>query len=180
MEHSLGDSWTLYLHYKDLGELYNDNLEKLQDVSTIEHFWRTMNNVPKTYELFSNGNGVKKIKRTNATPCAYSFFRSDIKPCWEDPKNCNGFEFSIKSGKNFEKFERDWINSLVTIVSNDKYSSLTGIRVVDLTKANSVLYRMEFWAESEDKKEEIENTLIHDFNISSKLSYRSHKNMKEN
>jgi len=179
MEHSLDNSWTLYLHYKDLGELYNDNLEKLQDIYTIENFWRTMNNVPKTYELFSNGNGVKKIKRTNATPCAYSFFRSGIKPCWEDPMNCNGFEFSIKSGKNFEKFQQDWMNSLITIVCNNKYSSLTGIRVVDLTKGNSVLYRMEFWADSEEHKDFIQSMLVNDFNIVSKMSYRTHKNMKE-
>jgi hypothetical protein len=180
MEHSLDDSWTLYLHYKDLGEFYNDNLEKLQDIYTIENFWRTINNIPKTYELFSNGIQVKKIKRTNAIPCAYSFFRKNIKPCWEDPMNCNGFEFSIKSGKNFEKFEKDWINSLITLVSNVKYNMLTGIRVVDLTKGNSVLYRMEFWSNSEENKNLVQNLLLEDFNITLKMTYRSHKDMKEN
>lgn len=182
MEYPLDDSWTLYLHYKDLGELYNDNLEKLQDINNIEYFWRTINNIPKTYELFSDGYNVKKIKRVNATPCAYSFFRSNVKPCWEDPFNSNGFEFSIKSGKNFEKFEKIWINSLVELISNKKeiYKYITGIRVVDVTKFTSVLYRLEFWVTDEKHKDEIEKSIIEDFEITFKLSYRSHKNMKEN
>jgi len=57
---------------------------------------------------------------------------------------------------------------------------MTGLRVVDLTKLDSVLYRMEFWADSEEHKELLQNILINDFCIKSKLSYRSHKNMKEN
>ena len=181
MAYQLDDSWTLYVHYKDLGEYYNNNLEKLQEIESVEYFWRTMNNVPKTYELFSDGYSVKKIKRTNATPCAYSFFRSHIKPCWEDPLNNQGFEFSIKSGKNFTKFEETWLNSLLTLISNKKdiYKFITGIRVVDVTKFTSVLYRLEFWVSDEKYREEIQKIIVEDFNITCKLSYRSHKNMKE-
>lgn len=181
MTYPLDDSWTLYVHYKDLGELYNDNLEKLQDIESIEYFWRTMNNVPKTYELFSDGYNVKKIKRNNAIPCAYSFFRTHVKPCWEDPNNNSGFEFSIKCNKNFEKFEELWINSLLNLISNKKeiYKFITGIRVVDVTKYTSVMYRLEFWVSDEEKREEIQALLVNDFNVTTKLSYRSHKNMKE-
>lgn len=181
MTYPLDDSWTLYVHYKDLGELYNDNLEKLQDIESIEYFWRTMNNVPKTYELFSDGYNVKKIKRNNAIPCGYSFFRTHVKPCWEDPNNNSGFEFSIKSNKNFENFEELWINSLLNLISNKKeiYKFITGIRVVDVTKYISVMYRLEFWVSDEEKREEIQALLVNDFNVTTKLSYRSHKNMKE-
>jgi hypothetical protein len=182
MAFPLDDSWTLYLHYKDLGQLYNDNLEKLQDIQSVEYFWRTMNNVPKIYELFSDGYNTKKMKRNNATPCAYSFFRTSVKPCWEDPGNSNGFEFSIKSNTNFEDFQEKWINSLIILISNDKelYKFITGVRVVDVTKYTSVMYRLEFWVSDEIYRKEIQNSLIEDFKIDSKLSYRSHKNIKEN
>lgn len=182
MEYPLDDSWSLYVHYKDLGELYNDNLEKLQDIENIEYFWRTMNNIPKTYDLFSDGYTIKKIKRNNATPCAYSFFRSSIKPCWEDPMNSNGFEFSIKTARDFDKFDDLWINSILNLISNSKeiYKIITGVRVVDVTKNTSVMYRMEFWVSDEKYREEIQKILLSDFEITFKLSYRSHKNMKEN
>lgn len=179
VEHLLSSEWTLYLHYKDLGRTYNENLEKLQDISTIENFWRTLNNIPKTYELFSNGNGIKKIKRTNSTPCAYSFFRKGISPCWEDPNNIKGFELTLKSGRDLVAFDENWKNTLINLISDDKYYFITGVRAVDLTKGNSVLYRLEYWFCSEEVKDFSEDILIKDFNVNSKLTYRSHSNMKE-
>ncbi len=58
----LKDTWSLYLHYKNLGKMYNDNIEKLIDISDIETFWGTYNNIPKIYEIFSDGINIKKIK----------------------------------------------------------------------------------------------------------------------
>ncbi len=181
MDYYLDDCWNIYMHYKDLGECYNDNLELLMKIDTIQMFWRTINNIPKTYDIFSDGYGIKKIKRNNATPCAYSFFRDGISPCWEDIKNSSGFELTFKSGKKFEKFEKTWVNSMVELISNKKeiYKHINGIRAVDLTKMDSVLYRMEFWVDSEEIKEEIEKILVEDFHIDSRLCYRSHNNAKE-
>jgi hypothetical protein len=42
------------------------------------------------------------------------------------------------------------------------------------------MYRLEFWVSDEERREEIQTLLVEDFNITTKLSYRSHKNMKEN
>ena len=183
MDFSLQDTWCLYLHYKDLGKLYNDNVEKLIEINDVKTFWQTFNNIPKVYEIFSDGNGIKKMKRNNATPCAYSFFRSNVFPCWEDDRNKDGFEFSIKNGNNLPKLQEEWLNSLLELISETQeiYKSITGMRIVDCTKYDSVLYRMEFWIDTEDKKEEIEKILKSDsFKLKKyKFLYRSHKNMKE-
>lgn len=183
MDYPLDDSWTLYLHYKDLGKMYNDNVEKLIKICDVVTFWQTFNNIPKTYEIFSDGKYIKKMKRNNATPCAYSFFRSNIFPCWEDDKNKEGFEFSVKNGHYLQKFHEEWMNSLLEIIGNNNelYKSINGIRIVDCTKHDSVLYRMEFWVDSEEKRSEIEDVLKSDsFGLKRyKFLYRSHKNMKE-
>ena len=183
MEHPLDDTWVLYLHYKDLGKLYNENVEKLIEISDVLTFWQTFNNIPKIYEIFSDGQTIKKMKRNNATPCAYSFFRKDVFPCWEDEKNKEGFEFSIKNGNNFNKFQDEWLNSVLELISNkdDNYKFINGIRIVDCTKYDSVLYRMEFWVDLEERKSLIENILKPDnFGFKKyKFLYRSHKNMKE-
>ena len=153
----LDDTWTLYLHYKDLGKYYNDNLEKLIDISDIITFWQTFNNIPKIYDIFSDGMKIKKMKRNNATPRAYSFFRSDVGPHWEDSKNNTGFELSIKNGKNLIKFHEEWLNCIVELISNNNelYKHINGIRIVDCTKYASVLYRMEFWVDKENVKETV-------------------------
>ena len=183
MDSALGDQFILYLHYKDLGKKYNENLEKLMEIGDIETFWRTFNNVPKIYEIFSDGRNIKKMKRNNATPCAYSFFRKDVEPCWEDPKNCQGFEFSVKNGNQLQRFQEEWMNCIVELVinKNDVSRRINGIRIVDCTKFDSVLYRMEIWVENEEHRDEIEQLLNSDsWGLKRyKFLYRSHKGMKE-
>ena len=175
--YNLADNWVIYLNYKDLGKFYTDNLEKLIEIDTIEKFWQTYNNIPKTYDIFSDGYSFKKIKRTNATPCGYCFFRNGISPFWEDEKNKDGFEFSFRVTRNFEKFEKDWLYNLVELIGKD-YENINGIRVVDCTKMQSVMYRMEFWFDGKFSKENCEKILTDNFNVG-KLIYRSHKNIKE-
>jgi len=124
----LKQTWCLYLHYKDLGKMYNDNIEKLIEIPDIQTFWGTYNNIPKTYEIFSDGINIKKIKRTNATPCAYSFFRSNVFPCWEDPMNNKGFEISIRNNYNFNLFQEQWLNSILNLISgNEELECINGI-----------------------------------------------------
>jgi len=179
----LKDTWSLYLHYKDLGKMYNDNIEKLIDISTVETFWGTYNNIPKIYELFSDGLTVKKIKRTNSIPSAYSFFKKGIFPCWEDPMNDNGFEISIRNNYNFVLFQDQWLKSILNLISGDeKLDCINGIRVVDCTKGKSVLYRIEFWVSDEKYRTEIEEMLKSELFSLNKyiLMYRSHVNIKEN
>ena len=178
----LKDTWSLYLHYKNLGKLYNDNIEKLIDIPDIKTFWETYNNIPTISELFSDGIRVKKIKRTGATPCAYSFFKRNIFPCWEDPMNNNGFELSIRNNYNFNMFQDQWLNSLLQLISgNEKLDCINGIRIVDCTKGKSVLYRMEFWVSDEKFKTEVEDILKSELFSLNKyiLMYRSHVNIKE-
>jgi len=178
----LKDTWSLYLHYKNLGKLYNDNIEKLIDIPDIKTFWETYNNIPTISEIFSDGIRVKKIKRTGATPCAYSFFKRNIFPCWEDPLNNNGFELSIRNNYNFNMFQEQWLNSLLQLISgNEKLDCINGIRIVDCTKGKSVLYRMEFWVSDEKFKTEVEDILKSELFSLNKyiLMYRTHVNIKE-
>lgn len=179
----LKDTWSLYLHYKDLGKMYNDNIEKLIDISDIQTFWGTYNNIPKINEIFSDGINIKKIKRTNSTPCAYSFFKKGIFPCWEDPMNSKGFEISIRNNYNFDLFQGQWLNSMLNLISgNETIDCINGVRVVDCTKGKSVLYRIEFWVSEEKYRSEIEKILKSDLFSLNKyiLMYRSHVNIKEN
>ena len=108
----LPDKYILYLHYKDLGNCYNENMEKLIEISDICNFWKTFNNIPTITQIFSDGISIKKMKRNNATPCAYSFFRHNIEPRWEDELNCNGFEYSIKTHRNFDTFHNKSITQI--------------------------------------------------------------------
>lgn len=180
MDFNLCDTFILYLHYKNLGCCYNENLEKLMEIDNIQTFWQTINNVPKPTFIFSDGVNTKVMKRNNSTPCAYSFFRKNVHPCWEDPNNSSGFELSIKTSKNLETFDEIFINSLVELLTNkENYNLINGIRIVDCTKFSSVMYRIEFWINNEEHKCLLEKILKTQFNIEHRLMYKSHKNVKE-
>jgi hypothetical protein len=183
MNYELNDKWSLYLQYKDLGTTYSTNLEKLIDITDIKTFWQTFNNVPKIYEIFSDGINIKKMKRNNASPCAYSFFKNDISPRWEDKMNIDGFEFSFRNNFDFELLQSQWTSSIIQIISgcNKDCEHINGIRIVDNSRDGSALYRMEFWVNDISNKKIIEDLLkSSDFNLGMyKFMYRIHKTMKE-
>jgi hypothetical protein len=183
MNYELAEKWTLYIQYKDLGDTYAKNLEKLIDITDIKTFWQTFNNVPKIYEIFSDGINTKKMKRNNASPCAYSFFKNDISPRWEDEMNVNGFEFSIRNNFDFNLLQNQWMSSLIELVSgcNKACEYINGIRIVDNTRDKSAMYRMEFWVNDICNKKEIDDLLKSEaFDLGMyKFMYRIHKTMKE-
>ena len=182
MEYKFNDKWTLYLQYKDLGQNYNENLQKLIEIDNIKTFWQTFNNLPKIYEIFSDGVNVKKMKMNMSTPCSYAFFKNNIKPFWEDPLNVNGCEFSVKNNFNLVLFQELWMDSILKIVScsSDLVEHINGIRIVDCTKNNSVLYRMEFWIDRVENKTIMENLLKTEFNLKYyNFLYRIHSDLKE-
>tara|TARA_B100000963_G_C22612217_1_gene665446 strand:+ start:685 stop:1239 length:555 start_codon:yes stop_codon:yes gene_type:complete len=179
--YTLQNKWTFYLHYKDLGSFYKDNLEKIIDIEDICTFWQAYNNIPLISHIFSDGYSLKRMKKNNAIPCGYSFFKDDISPFWEDDNNIDGFEFSYRIGKNFNNLQGHWLDILLELIGNNdsRLENLNGVRFVDTTKGNSVLYRIEFWANNNADKKIIENTIKELFNSKCKLTYRSHTDTKE-
>ena len=177
----LENKWTFYLHYKDLGQYYKDNVEKLIDIEDVCTFWQTYNYLPSVVDIFSDGNSIKKIKRNDSIPCSYSFFKDNISPFWEDDNNINGFEYSYRIGKNYNNIQENWLNILLHLIGNidARLENLNGVRFVDTTKGSSVLYRVEFWANDKADKKTIENAIKELFNSKSKLTLRAHSETKE-
>lgn len=56
------------------------------DINTIELFWRVFNNVKNWVELH--------------TGSIYAFFKTGIKPSWEDPHNCKGCSYVMYLNRN--------------------------------------------------------------------------------
>ena len=70
---------------------YEDNMEKLCEVATIEDFWRAFNNIPKPSMIFFDGRTRKRFKDRSVE--SFSLFKKNIKPEWEDPMNRSGAEW---------------------------------------------------------------------------------------
>ena len=177
----LNNTWTLFFHEKNNNKVYNNNTIKLIDINTIADFWGTYNNIPEPSKMFFDGINHKKVKSLNATPNALSFFKKDIYPAWEDPNNVNGFEFSIKY-YYIQSINEFWKNTLITVINEDYESSdyLNGVRIVDCSVYNRVIYRLEFWFNDKKNKNIIENDIKNVFYLNNcKLLYRDHNTLKE-
>jgi len=184
MDYPLKDTWCVYFHAKNSGKNYSDNTTKLIEINNIKDFWGTFNNIPKPSQMFSeNGINQKVLKRTGEIPNAISLFRKNSYPSWEDNTNANGFEWSIRKYKDFQEVNDLWIN-LIAIAVGDFYEHseiLNGVRVVDSTIENKMMYRVEIWFSNKKFKEYFETKLKEMLELPkyTKLLYREHSTLKE-
>ena len=185
MNNSLNDIWCVYFHAKDNNKNYSDNTAKLIEINTIEDFWRTFNNIPKPTDMFSEFGVPKKLlKRTNEVPNAISLFRKNSYPSWEDESNIKGFEWSLRKYKDFNDMNDLWKKLTVIAVGEifEHSEVLNGVRIVDSTINNKLMYRLELWFSDTKYKDYFETAIKKQLVIPShtKLLYREHFTLKEN
>ena len=91
--HFLESEWVIWEHRSPdkNSKSYEDNMEKLCEVATIEDFWRAFNNIPKPSMIFFDGRTKKKF--ANRSVESFSLFKKGIKPEWEDAANRTGAEW---------------------------------------------------------------------------------------
>ena len=183
MDSLFNNSWILYFHAKDKTKNYSDNTTFIINIKTIKDFWGTFNNFPKPTEMFSDGINIKRVKHTGETPNALSFFKENSYPSWEHESNINGFEWSIRKFKDLRDINSLWEKLLVCIVSeNFEYSEIiNGVRIVDCTIENKLMYRFEIWFNNKNYKDYYESKIKELLSLPqhTKMLYRDHSAVKE-
>jgi translation initiation factor 4E len=181
----LNDTWCLYFHAKNSKKNYSQNTTKLVEINNIIDFWGTFNNIPIPTDMFSEPNALNKIvKNTREVPGALSLFRKNSYPTWEHDTNIKGFEWSIRKYKDIYDINQLWMNIIIEIVGEnfDHSEILNGVRIVDSTIENKIMYRLEIWFTDKTYKDYFETKIKTIFNIPyyTKLLYREHSTLKEN
>lgn len=185
METQLNDTWCLYFHAKNANKNYSENTSKLIEIDNIIDFWGTFNNIPIPTNMFSEPGALNKIlKRTREVPGALSLFRKNSYPSWENSTNIKGFEWSIRKYKDIYDINNIWLNVVIYTISEnfDHSEILNGIRIVDCTIDNKIMYRIELWFSDKKYKEYFETKIKTILKIPyyTKLLYREHSTLKEN
>lgn len=182
-EYKFNDVWCVYFHAKNNNKSYAENTKKLIEFDNIEDFWKIFNNIPIPTQMFSE-YGVKKVlKSTKETPAAISLFRKNSYPTWEDESNVKGFEWSLRKYKDFDYMNILWNLVIMKVVGeNFEHSNiLNGVRIVDCTIDNKIMYRIEVWFSDKKFKEYFETKIKDILEVPSytKLLYREHSTLKE-
>jgi len=107
--HPLETPWTFWFDCRSSQprragekEAYESNLFKIGEVQTVEEFWRYFGNLHAPSKLMNNSN--------------YHFFKSHIKPLWEDPNNKNGGKWIINIKNDDELLDKCWENVVLALI----------------------------------------------------------------
>ena len=106
--HFLESEWVIWEHRSPdkNSKSYEDNMEKLCEVATIEDFWCAFNNIPKPSAIFYDGRSRKKFASRSVE--SFSLFKKNIKPEWEDPQNRSGAEWFCRKTFPGPQLVRAW------------------------------------------------------------------------
>ena len=80
-EHKLHNKWVLWYDPPQDPTVWKDLTEPILPFSTVEEFWRLINNIRPPTRLRDGSN--------------YHLFKENVKPTWEDPINADGGKWSF-------------------------------------------------------------------------------------
>jgi len=163
----LPDKWTFYDHEKKSEETYDNCMRVLGTMSLVSEYNFLMKNLERPSALFYNKEIVKPYYEfsngIDREISSISLFRDGVLPKWEDPRNINGGEVSIrkfnkKSCNNiFECIDEYWLTLINNCICENIPLSkdITGIRVVDssIVSSKKPLYRIELWFSTAENKD---------------------------
>lgn len=105
-----------------------------------------------------------------------SLFKSGIAPAFEDPANKEGADIQIRieNLNDMELLNQKWKDMVIALVSGEfpNTDKVTGIRIVDKSRAGSEQMRFEIWlsANAEDSEEVKQIKQFLDTNFVAKLA----------
>ena len=136
-EHPLNTNWTMYTSVKNRSDNWMDKIKEIYTISSIETFWEMYNNIPTASSL--------------VFPYDYYFFRSNIKPMWEDPLNKDGGKITITFKKDIsnEEIDKWWLYTVLGCIGEqyDEPDIICGV-VLNIRKHQN---RINIWLNDSDK-----------------------------
>jgi len=144
VKHPLRHGWVLWYDGvspsgKGKSSQWGDNIREIYSFSTVEDFWRLMNNIAKPSQLQSG--------------CTYNLFKKGITPKWEDDANKLGGKWTIIVGKTKNTLDRLWLWMVLAcigeVLEEDVEQQICGA-VVNVRKAQDKLC---LWTRDAENKE---------------------------
>eukprot|EP00695_Tsukubamonas_globosa_P000377 TRINITY_DN1277_c0_g1_i1.p1 TRINITY_DN1277_c0_g1~~TRINITY_DN1277_c0_g1_i1.p1 ORF type:complete len:184 (+),score=29.26 TRINITY_DN1277_c0_g1_i1:76-552(+) len=104
--HPLENSWAFYYDKRlpavKAASQFESNLQTVGTVSSVEEFWSYYLHMKKPSALESGST--------------YHFFKSNIKPMWEDPANEKGGRLMVNFSKDAQRCDAYWEKLLLAMI----------------------------------------------------------------
>nr|XP_003936234.2 eukaryotic translation initiation factor 4E type 1B [Saimiri boliviensis boliviensis] len=102
--HPLQNRWALWFFKNDRSRAWQDNLQLVTKVDTVEDFWALYSHIQLASKLSSG--------------CDYALFKDGIEPMWEDSRNKRGGRWLVSLAKQQRHVELDrlWLETLLCLI----------------------------------------------------------------
>ncbi|XP_028719672.1 eukaryotic translation initiation factor 4E type 1B [Peromyscus leucopus] len=103
-QHPLQYRWGLWFFRNDRSRAWQDNLQLVTKLNTVEDFWATYSHIKLASKLSSG--------------CDYALFKDGIQPMWEDNRNKRGGRWLLSLAKQQRHIELDrlWLETLLCLL----------------------------------------------------------------
>ncbi len=140
----LESKWVWYAHFPCISTNYSSSYIEVGSFSTIADFWRLYNNLPCVDHIHRG-----EVRMQNVPVIAYSLFRENVRPEWEDDVNLHGSEWGCRGILSSDNIEHMWTN-LVLAAIGERLSNCVGLRVINKSNKQRVLHKVEVWMDTCD------------------------------
>jgi len=156
--------WETYIQDRSQAssnEGYMETLNKIHECKTLEDFALIWSNLPHSQpSAFFHEHGTRSSKKVQVSETkvkqieSVAFFKTGIKPAWEDPLNEKGGEFHLRLIDPYPPEIDDlWKAIVFDLLSGDleMVERINGIRIVDKSKPPRNNTRLEVWVDFNDE-----------------------------
>ena len=119
--HPLENSWTLWYDSKRTvkpdATSWEENLQTVQVLSNVEEFWAMLSIIKKPGQMELSSN--------------YHFFKTGIKPMWEDPANVEGGKWviSLQAATDLYNLDGIWEELLMSLIGEYLDDDIVGDQI---------------------------------------------------
>ena len=140
----LETEWSIYIHFPCGSSNYGVAYKKVGTFSNVCDFWRLYNNIPSIELVHDN-----HIRHKGVPVVAYSLFRGNTKPEWEDPVNITGSEWGCRESLDKKLFAQLWNEYLLGAIG-ERIPHCVGIRAINKSNKQRSLHKIEIWMDKTD------------------------------
>lgn len=153
-KYELEDNWTLYLHTQSHSDNYSMSYMKTCSFDTCEGWARFINNLPDAGTLLSKN---QEVWMEDERIVAYSLFKNNIKPEWEEEMNYNGCEWGCREELDLKSATDMWVTLTASMACGEL--DALGVRVVNKNIPHRNLSKIEVWLSQKHDPAEVYSSI---------------------
>ena len=150
--HPLWSRWQVWEHRRpEKNGSYADSMSPVANFGTVEEFWRIWRTLPSPSKLF-----LACPAAADRHVDSLSLFLDGVRPEWEDEANATGCELFCRRPFAPAQLDRLWHALVLGVVGGSLGGAaehVTGVRVVNKSSGQRVMYRVELWLRTESCEE---------------------------